>query len=505
MKNLSSYANVFEYRRKKADIEAEANAKKGDGIVEPDDVDLKELPAASQGGKKVDVASATAVKPGVPADENGTGKLWAIDPPTPEDEAEWEQMDPANQSKNANRLADTFQSEQNFIALGYAGWAKTQLITKMAHRAGYHVITVYLDKAVKEDLGGIPIPYVDDKSGEAYVRTCIPTWAIKMVQMTQKNPNIKFLLFFDELNQADPGVLNALMPIVLKHEICGIHFDNMIVGAAGNRADENDSVTDIESHKPLMSRFPNKINWETHTDKTWKDHFDWARKNWESKVGKELIDEVERLKDYWSSPRDLTENLYHWVAKNRGKRNFIEPEVMIEKIEPSIVWDQVDKTTRTYKDMIAKFAQWLVDYVNRKEKDPSKENAGKRRGKGKDQVDEKAKSDIINCLTKGFFYFASGTYEGGDNKRYVCTKENVITELFDPSVTGINAEMLNKIIRDMEANGKKVKYDTNADAKDDAKKNGWIFPSDAEGFIASSALKAIKEPEAKPAKRHTDD
>ena len=42
------------------------------------------------------------------------------------------------------------------------------------------------------------------------------------------------------MNQAQPCVMNALMPIVLKNVICNVQFDNFMVGAAGNFEDENE-------------------------------------------------------------------------------------------------------------------------------------------------------------------------------------------------------------------------------------------------------------------------
>ena len=121
-----------------------------------------------------------------------------------------------------------------FFIQGEAGWGKTSIITGLAKSLGKTVITVYLDKAEATDLGGIPVP-AKSKRGADYVKHLLPEWA----KLIYDNPKTNFLLFFDEMNQAAPDVMNALMPIVLKTEICGIKFKQSFVGCRckniGNR------------------------------------------------------------------------------------------------------------------------------------------------------------------------------------------------------------------------------------------------------------------------------
>ena len=77
------------------------------------------------------------------------------------------------------------------------------------------------------------------------------------------------------MNQAQPDVMNALMPIVLEHEIAGRKYgptdkngkvteSNFFVGAAGNFEDENDAVNELSG--PLKSRFKPIIVWKTHDE-----------------------------------------------------------------------------------------------------------------------------------------------------------------------------------------------------------------------------------------------
>ena len=160
-----------------------------------------------------------------------------------------------------------FKAQEPFFILGEAGWGKTSIIKDMAKRFKRQVITIYLDKAEKEDLGGIPAP-IKNADGRVTRKMLAPDWAEYMAD----HPETQFLLFFDEMNQATPDIMNALMPIVLEHQICGKKYDNFFVGAAGNFEHENDAVSDLSA--PLTSRFKPIIVWETGTEEAWHEAFE---------------------------------------------------------------------------------------------------------------------------------------------------------------------------------------------------------------------------------------
>lgn len=80
-----------------------------------------------------------------------------------------------------------------------------------AKKNNYECITVYLDKAEPEDLAPI---------GDAF-----PSWAAKV----KDNNDSKFIVYFAECETANKKVMNALMPIVLDHEIGGKKMKNMVV------------------------------------------------------------------------------------------------------------------------------------------------------------------------------------------------------------------------------------------------------------------------------------
>lgn len=444
---------------------------KDDAVINADDIDPDKVRQVTNRGEVISTKKVDKVRPGQDAEENDM-IVWAVDPPTPEDEQEWGQMDPRKMNANSRMLAGAMKSKRNFMVLGEAGWAKTDLITKMAHRAGYTVLTVYLDKAEATDLSGIPVPKEDMKNPNmVYQNAALPAWAFWLIN----HKDDKVLLFFDELNQADPGVLNALMPIVLKHQIGAVICDNIVIGAAGNKSKENSSLTDIEEHKPLMARFPVQIDWETHTDESWAGFFEYAHKEWDNKIGKAIIDKTEELKEYWGSPRDITLSIFTWVKENMSGTIFETPEDLIKLLMKHCVWWEIApklKENRAFNDKLAKFCEYMYEYASNGGKEKETERASRRGAKGLDQINEGDKKAMIDALEKGFIY-----YEG---QNYYVTLENVIGDnghgVFDVELTGITAEVLQKILKQMKADGKTPKYETNADAQRDAKANGWLDP-----------------------------
>ena len=107
-------------------------------------------------------------------------------------------------------------------------------ITKLAKHAGYEdVITLYTDKMEPEDLSPMPIPSRKDN--------VMPSWAKTIVD----NQNKKYLLIF-VFDKNNDKLMNALMPIYLKHELMGKKVKNMTCCLA---------ITDnVNVSKPILSR-----------------------------------------------------------------------------------------------------------------------------------------------------------------------------------------------------------------------------------------------------------
>lgn len=482
MKELKSYLPVFEMARPKGSKNKPKEWPENAAQIEKDPEIKNATPADEVDVKKVEPVGPVNVTPGTDADKNGTKGVWDVDSPNPKWEEELAKLDIDALDDNAYELSERFDDKHDFLVLGEAGWAKTSVITAMAKKHGYHVLTVYLDKAVASDLGGIPVPAEDKKTGALYMNYSVPGWALYMAQ----HPNDKFLLFFDEMNQAAPDVLNALMPIVLNHVVCGIKFPNMIVGAAGNLASENASLSDL--NKPLRDRFKPIIKWEVHTPETWKSAFEYLHQTFDSKIGKEIVDKFEEMQDYWNSPRDITRVIFEFVAANNGRetRKYSRVKSIVGKLE-QIVWDDLDDSianSRKYERDMEELANMISDLVRnglkKKEEEPANNEDEEPLSDEEIKAREIDVKNIIDALVRG--YYTVSANEGVEGK-YLCTVDNVVTCLFDPDSTGVTAEVLRKLIKKMKADGKTPKYNTVDEGREDAKSKGWDVPEYKDGAI----------------------
>lgn len=447
-------------------------------VTDLDDVDVNKIPDAVADGKKASLNKANVNK-GKSADDNGTKGLWAIDPPAEEDKDgdSWQLLDYDVMTENMQSLLTCMTNEEDFFVQGEAGWGKTDQIIYAAHKCGLTVLTVYLDKAEATDLGGIPLPTSKKtKKGElTYTSFCMPAWAVYMAM----HPETKFLLFFDEMNQAQPEVMNALMPIVLKHEVAAVRYDNFFVGAAGNYESENASVNELS--KPLASRF-NEINWECRTDDTWKAAFSWAHEQYDDKCGAELINKCEELKDCWDSPRNITRYIYQRVA-NAIKKPALAVlytkgkgvDIMYKNLMQNVVWKDAK---RLPENKLREFAEWLVNYIkNGGKSDDGTSSRRKKSSTTNEGITKEMKDTVVNMLRKG--YVISG------GKKYLVTPDNLIGTsddvsddggdgIFGPE-DGLVPEMLKRIIRQMEDEGLPPKFKNQEEGVEFAKKKGWVI------------------------------
>lgn len=171
-------------------------------------------------------------------------------------------------------LLAKLRANEPFFVIGETGWGKTAVIKDLARRNRRAVITVYLDEALASFMNGMS----KDKRGRAQMEIAMPQWAAYMYD----NPDKQFLLFFDNLNLTTPEVMKALRSIVLENEICGIKFNNFIVGAAANDVYENFVVSELSSS--LKSRFAPIIVWQSGGEAEWKPAFNYMHKNGMTKL-----------------------------------------------------------------------------------------------------------------------------------------------------------------------------------------------------------------------------
>ena len=382
---------------------------------------------------------------GKSAEKNGTDGLYGIDEPTDNSAAVEIPNDQLN--KNMKKLLMKFRTEEDFFIIGKAGWGKTTIIKDLADKFGRKVEVVYLDKAVASDLGGIPVPGKTRK-GHGRQEMLMPDWAAEM----DENPDIDYLLFFDEMNQATPDVMNALMPIVLEHEVCRVPFENFFVGAAGNFEDENDAVNELSG--PLRSRFKPLITWQTD----WSAAFSHLHGKWDDVLGKEFVSKFEENEELFDNPREVEHKIFKFTSKLKksGAYSEFDVEDYLDRLKDLVK----SNLSRSEEAAVKKLAEYMYDYMNDKLAAKAEKSSRSTRNKGMDMVSEVTKNAIRKAMRQGYLE----QKEGKDQHvvRYGISREN-ISAVIDPEEC--NAEMLERIITKLEADGVKFKFEKDSQWK----------------------------------------
>lgn len=400
----------------------------GDGIS-PDYVNLN--------GRRVkmDPEDVERKVKGKNADSNITRGRWGLDEPEDDDALNF--TNPEDYNDNVEDLMAKFDAEEDFFIEGAAGWGKTSVIKKMAKKFGRSIITVYLDKIMASDLGGIPIP---TKAGDVAVQEmAMPAWAATILT----NPDKQFLLFFDEMNQAAPDVMNALMPIVLEHEICGIKFENFFVGAAGNFVEENrGGVSKLSG--PLESRFKPIIHWRSGTEETWKSAFAHLRKKWADKIGDAIIDKYEEYKGLFANPREIDHKVFAFAYNilKKGAGDKYGARLYLERLKDLASKD----ITRTEKDQkLKELAEYTAEYIKNGGQEP--EDVGRKTDKTMEMIPENYLNTIIRAVKLGYLTV--------DGVKYGVSEEN-FADCIDPELA--NGEIIERMKKKFAADGIKFKY-----------------------------------------------
>lgn len=366
------------------------------------------------------------------------------DPDPDEDDEAAEGVEPEELSKNEKRIKMRILGDNPFFCIGHAGWGKSSIIQGLAEKMGYEVMCVFLDKAVKEDLGGIPIPV---KSGKiAKQEMALPAWAAKMYE----NPDKKYLLFFDEMNQADPQVMNALMPIVLKREIAEIPFKNFKVGAAGNYYSENNATFDLSG--PLLSRFKPIIIWDDNNPAAWKAAFKYIRKKFTKKLGKEFIDKFEADCNLFDNPREIAdkvfEHLYNiWASgdyKDFNADDFFEYLVGEDEQFGGLFKKDIGRADREKEGRA--LAQAMYDWLHREEKKNTAPAENSRR-RNTEMLDAELVKSMKRVIKNGYIADPEDP-----KKKYGVCEENMLGTIGDRCIMNIDevsAEQLARIVKVM--------------------------------------------------------
>ena len=433
--------------------------------------DLKSLVVEARGRKSqnIDVDKIE----GKDADKNGTGGKIGIDEPV-DNSAANVNLDRSQMSKNERRLYMKFKHRDDFFIVGKAGWGKTSIIKSMAKQCGIpseNIITMYLDKCEASDLGGIPIAGKDE-NGKPKQIILPPVFAQKIAEHEDQN----FLLFFDEMNQAAPDVMNALMPIILEHEIAGQKYgkrdnkgnvikSNFFCGAAGNFESENAAVSELSG--PLKSRLKPLIVWETDTPEAWAAAFKYLHKQWDDKLSKEYIDLLEQNATLFENPRELEHKLidkYVWGSIEEG--DVPEVEDWLDHLE-RLVKDDLTRSQEKALQIIAEKTFNIVKNGGKLEDASTSSSRGRR--KGQDMIPQDVKDSLRNAITKGYMI----QYEdkdgnpmdpskpGGKNVKYGISRENIMLL----SGNEFNAEQMERLINMFEEDGVKFRFEKNSEWK----------------------------------------
>jgi len=412
-----------------------------------------------------DIKSVSGKKPQV--DPKSENKIkWAVNEPEDND-AENNEIGKnfINLTSSLKQLVMKFKTKEPFFIIGRAGWGKTAIIKKLAKENDLEVITVYLDKAEATDLGGIPVP-VEGKKSTAKVKNALgkeeerefaaqikamPSWA----KLMYDNPDKEFLLFFDEMNQAAPDVMNALMPIVLENEICEVKFDNFFVGAAGNFEDENGAVNELSG--PLKSRFKPLITWEVNTPRAWKQAFKYLHKKWDKLLGENFVSQFEENCDCFENPREIELKIFQFIyrIKQNGDDEINDAETYLYRLNGLAKED----LTRTQEKEIEKLADSMFNCVaGGSNSSNKKEESNSRRDKKDSNMVPKAIQDTVALgMKNGFINIDMEDEKGNINTVSFGVSKETISEIINPEEC--SAEMLERTISKCEANGLTWKYE----------------------------------------------
>jgi hypothetical protein len=404
---------------------------------------------------------------GKDAEKNGSGGTVGVNEPVDKEVSKEiiEEIPKEQLNKNMKQLLKKFETQHDFFIVGKAGWGKTSIIKSLAERYHREVVTVYLDKVAAVDLGGIPVPE-RGKRDVAYQKKAMPKfaydlWQAQCDEKDEKNPKRKFLLFFDEMNQARPDVMNALMPIVLEHEICEQKFYNFFVGAAGNFEEENDAVNELSG--PLASRFAPLIIWRTD-DESWRSAFEYMHKKWDPRIGKEMVSLFEDNCHLFINPREVEMKMldFIWKLKESPRKSYFDVDDYLDQFEGLAK----EERTKSEDETLGEIAEKVYEYVNKN--DAGGEEAEEDKGRSSRKTNEMIDKNVLDAVRFGMKH----GYVHVDDKNWGVSRENIWI-LFDEELA--NAEIIKRVINKFEAEGIKFKYEKDSEWQ----KAGYLDPKEA--------------------------
>lgn len=175
---------------------------------------------------------------------------------------------------------------------GAPGIGKSQVLKQVADELGIGFLPLMLSQFPSEDVAGLPVPRKKDDGGFITIRSLpdfLPTSG-------------KGILFFDEINQAQPSVLNAIFQLILDRKLAGNSYtlpEGWVVFAACNDVEHNQNITEFEP--PWNDRFLH-INFKPTSDEWLK----YAKEKFNNKTYAFLKSYKETI---FASEREMNEKI----------------------------------------------------------------------------------------------------------------------------------------------------------------------------------------------------
>lgn len=144
---------------------------------------------------------------------------------------------------------------------GPVGVGKSDLFRQIAAEQNRNLIDIRLSQMDLTDLKGMPVPNHENKKMEWWIASNFPT-----------DENDNSIIFFDELNCAQPAVQATAYQLILDRRVGDYKLpDNVSIVAAGNR--EGDRGITFRMPAPLLNRFTHlEVKYDAESWITWAEN-----------------------------------------------------------------------------------------------------------------------------------------------------------------------------------------------------------------------------------------
>lgn len=190
------------------------------------------------------------------------------------------------------------KSKKNILLFGKSGWGKSQIVKKYCEDHGLKLKIISLASKLPEAIGGIP--HATDKG---YYEELLS----EELKDVFENDGEGWVIFFDEINQAVPEVLNTLYgicyPMGEDRNWCGHSLSKAQIVACGNLSNGKDGITYLNDlPTPLVNRF---FPFELECSKT--DAKNYLKKKYRNIP--QVVKYIDVMLDAEKSPRTVDECL----------------------------------------------------------------------------------------------------------------------------------------------------------------------------------------------------